>query len=326
MDPKHLQKFQTLLKEPFESGSVLYFMIPNSFDPKQELTVNSTSVGKVVKGTSANVDPPVGAVDLHTHPVGAYEKERCVWGWPSGEDVRELVRYGLKGTVAHFVVTLEGVYVMQVSPCVLKMIKNISSDRIRGMLLCLLEIYFRSLHRFRCEECSEWCKKHGKKMDPGFFLDQINHFTVDSLSYPIMYFGNSIETIPIKKWIGGQQSVHNGKWVDDVDIFDIGPNGQPKQVILEKDNRKELLRYLPKIIKEVKRPGCMETKWTQDGSGHWDKNWFHVSFFPTGKIPTFKISFDDVEGRCVPAQILFDSVDKKKLFPMKSRVVHKKKK
>ncbi len=80
-----------------------------------------------VKGGKDSVNAPLGILNFHTHPISCYLQEDTVWGWPSGEDVRESILFGLRGSFAHAIPSVEGVYIFQTNPCVLRSLSNMES-------------------------------------------------------------------------------------------------------------------------------------------------------------------------------------------------------
>ena len=56
-----------------------------------------------MNGASDSVQAPEGIANFHTHPISCYVGEGTVWGWPSGEDIRETFLFGMKGSVVHLV-------------------------------------------------------------------------------------------------------------------------------------------------------------------------------------------------------------------------------
>ena len=47
------------------------------------------------KGASDWVHTPLSAINFHTHPRFLYKREGVRWGWPSGEDLRECILFGM---------------------------------------------------------------------------------------------------------------------------------------------------------------------------------------------------------------------------------------
>jgi hypothetical protein len=100
-------------------------------------------------GSTTSVKTPNALVNFHTHPLSAYQQNTSVYGWPSGEDFREAIRFSLKGNHTHVVFTLEGIYLVQIHPTFISFLKKIDSSDIRGGLICAIEEYFKELHYYR---------------------------------------------------------------------------------------------------------------------------------------------------------------------------------
>ena len=133
------------------------------------------------QGTADSVYTPNNVINFHTHPVSAYKNAETVWGWPSGEDIRETIKFALNGNKAHLVFTVEGVYSIQVSPCKLKIMKKDLDDQERGVLIFLIEEYFKTTHNFR--GTTEVNNLATKKIfiNPYSFVDFVNTFDIENL-------------------------------------------------------------------------------------------------------------------------------------------------
>ena len=131
------QVFLELLNNVEVSGVI----VCNSNDDVVDFTRN--------KGTKDSVLTPNHVINYHTHPISAYNEGETTWGWPSGEDVRETMKFALAGNKAHLVFTVEGLYTMQVSPCKIKKIKELLTPDQIGVLIFLIEEYFKTTHNFR---------------------------------------------------------------------------------------------------------------------------------------------------------------------------------
>ena len=107
------------------------------------------NVEKPSGGGKDSVKAPDTLVNFHTHPVSCYLDEKTIIGWPSGEDMRESVHFGLRGNAAHLVLTMEGTYVIQVNPQLLKVLKKMETNFDRGLAISCMESYFKATHAFR---------------------------------------------------------------------------------------------------------------------------------------------------------------------------------
>jgi hypothetical protein len=66
-------------------------------------------------GEEENVDAVWSRYNFHTHPKKAYENQGVVRGWPSSQDFVGFLLLDNE-TIFHTVVTLEGIYVISLSP------------------------------------------------------------------------------------------------------------------------------------------------------------------------------------------------------------------
>lgn len=255
------------------------------------IKIYSDGSSKVVNKNTGNKDSvstPNHVINFHTHPINAYNQGKTVWGWPSGEDIRETVKFALSGNKAHLVVTVEGIYSIQVNPCKIKKLKNMDSNRSRGILIFLMEEYFKCTHNLRCHEEVNNFHKKNIKINPYTYVNYLNHFNIESLfinkkvileNNKLINNDNStiipnngfieisedtINLLPINKYIT----------VDDLDnIYSINNEGLEMSKI--KISIPELLTEIKSIIKYFEIKKCT-TVWNNDPG-----KWFYVNFFPT---------------------------------------------
>jgi hypothetical protein len=157
-------------------------------------------------GESHAVMTPNNVINFHTHPLNAYKEADCVWGWPSGEDIRESIKFSLAGNKAHLVFTCEGLYTIQVSPCKLKKIKERLNDQERGVLIFLIEEYFKSTHAFRSSDEVNDLYSNNIQINPYSFVDFANKFDIENLNIP-RQSNIQIETVPISE--SGHTGIHS---------------------------------------------------------------------------------------------------------------------
>jgi hypothetical protein len=121
-------------------------------------------------------------INYHTHPLSAYNDGKTVWGWPSGEDIRESIKFALSGNKSHIVFSVEGIYVLQVNSCKIEKIKKLT-DVERGVLVFLIEEYFKCTHNFRCINDINMVAKgnDGKLIHPQTYVNYLNNFDLSNL-------------------------------------------------------------------------------------------------------------------------------------------------
>ena len=80
-------------------------------------------------GQNDSVMTPTGLINFHTHPKSIYISEGTKYGWPSGEDMAQVIQFSKLNTLRHIVFTVEGAYIIKVNKKVsvyhVKMIENI---------------------------------------------------------------------------------------------------------------------------------------------------------------------------------------------------------
>jgi hypothetical protein len=136
---------------------------------------------KTEKGSADSVYTPNDVINFHTHPISAYNQGDTVWGWPSGEDIRETMKFALAGNKAHLVFSVEGLYTIQVSPCKIRKMKELLDDEERGILVFIIEEYFKTTHNFRgVQEVNDLAKKN-IFINPYSYVDFVNTFDLVNL-------------------------------------------------------------------------------------------------------------------------------------------------
>lgn len=136
-------------------------------------------------GDGMSVKSPDSSANFHTHPLACYEggdskkkKDQCIWGWASGEDMRESVVFSMRGNLIHLIFALEGVYGIQCNPYIIDMFKKEFSDNMRGMIVCVIENYFKFTHGFR--NCV-YNESKNKICTPYDWIIFANNFKLDNL-------------------------------------------------------------------------------------------------------------------------------------------------
>lgn len=181
----HMAELYDHLYDNKENGGELII----DFDNKTTSKVITTHSGQ-----TDSVDSPDSIFNWHSHPINCYKQEKTIWGWLSGEDIRESIIYGFRGSACHFVPSLEGLYTIQPNPCVITNLLNIENivdkneydiklgkmdwgDFLRGFIILSIEIYFRSSHIFRTTEFI----KNNSNIGPDDFAKFANSFKLSNL-------------------------------------------------------------------------------------------------------------------------------------------------
>ena len=84
-------------------------------------------------------------ISFHTHPITAYIQAQCVYGHPSGDDIREFVRLSTSGALNHGVFAVEGFYLVQVHPRMVRYMQKLSNEN-RSIVLDAIYHYFKIYH------------------------------------------------------------------------------------------------------------------------------------------------------------------------------------
>lgn len=119
--------------------------------PKNKESCEITGFRKA-KGSSDWVHTPLSDINFHTHPHFLYDRENVRWGWPSGEDLRECMLFGMSPRhLFHVVFTKEGLYTIQTTPCFRKFITGLKPEQ-AGIVISVLESVFKSTHNLRTRD------------------------------------------------------------------------------------------------------------------------------------------------------------------------------
>jgi len=270
---------------------------------------NVTHVDKN-EGDSGSVYTPNNVINYHTHPINAYRHGKTAFGSPSGEDYRETLKFALAGNKAHLVFTVEGLYTIQVSPCKIKKIKEMSSDIDRGILIFLIEEYFKTTHNFRCVDELNDLYSNNININPYSFVDFSNTFDLpniladkqatfkDSINIDLNKTGHTginspenkklytkIDNIPISKIPNiGFPSIVGDYIVTMPANKTIGPDDLENLRKIDANGNEfasgdlkihEIIERMKKIAKEFDSVPC-SIEWNSKPN-----RWFFVNFFPT---------------------------------------------
>lgn len=181
-----VQKLYPFLLDNKENAGEFYLDIKNK---------KTTDEVSIVPGQKDSTVSPLAMVNYHAHPSQCYISEKCVYGFPSGEDGRESVIFGLKGNITHVIPAIEGFYVYQVNPCILQSLINLQIDKskipenfyklikkydinnfYRGLIITCIEVALRAGHAFRI---IKFCTKYNfHAID---YLKYINNFRISDI-------------------------------------------------------------------------------------------------------------------------------------------------
>ena len=286
------------LKKNHEISGVIVFD-----DNNRVIGLNKT------KGDSESVYTPNNVINFHTHPVSAYNNGQTVWGWPSGEDIRESIKFALAGNRAHLVFSVEGLYTIQFSPCKIKKMKELLSDEERGALIFVIEEFFKSTHNFRGTEEVNKLAKRGILINPYSYVDFVNTFDLSNLLNEKTVTHREVPTESIKSightGIHGNENVNvysfgdskfsripnigfpnvegsrirNETMDDYIDTSDLKEarkiDDRGEEVGFKIKNIKQLRTILKSVFEKFQQTQC-EIEWNNNKNA-----WFFVNFFPS---------------------------------------------
>jgi len=140
-----------LLLEQHEFGGIIEFEDNNCRIVDGEKVCDKLYTNhSIEKGSSNAVSTPLGRVNFHTHPLHCYISGNVIWGWPSGEDMGQCIRFAQMGNLYHIIFSLEGTYVIVVN----KRLVNLTPANIYN-----IETIFKLTHKYR------WYKNFEKASD-----------------------------------------------------------------------------------------------------------------------------------------------------------------
>ena len=117
-------------------------------------------------------------ISFHTHPTDAYIDAKCVYGHPSGDDIREFTRLAGYGALNHGVFALEGFYLVQIHPKFIKYVMKQSKENIQHILNGLY-LYFRDFHGQR-----SYSNVKKTNYTPRIFVEACNKFKLQDMNLP----------------------------------------------------------------------------------------------------------------------------------------------
>lgn len=268
-------------------------------DGRCDIKIMSDSVLKELnKGNSTSVKTTDGYFNFHTHPFPCYDGEKTVWGWPSGEDMRECVGFSLRGNLFHMIYTLEGIYTVQVNPNFLSFLQNdemmkyampdsrLPPGIVRGTLVSLIESYFRATHGHRTKKYNSKFGKHSNKNEYGICLPQdwinyTNNFTFENL-YDIQE-NKCSAILPCNSF--PEYSNHHSGTIDlqtflqkyGVEVYDMDTKGVIRDGEKYKDN---VYNYLMTNINSITNFLQRIPNLLSYGDETWEPGqWFHTRIF-----------------------------------------------
>lgn len=234
-------------------------------------------LGQIKSGHTASVKVENGICNFHTHPYFCYTgmgepDDATIWGWPSGEDIRETLVFALRGNLIHLVITLEGIYSIEVNPYIIQILKEIQDSNIKGYIISFIEHYFKATHGFRC---CDYNTNQRKKCTPKDWVIFANEFTLNNFYLRSKDAGKCTKSLPCSGFPDYDDNYrkvsHDYKKINPKHISDYALDGHKLRVIshskTEKHKKKQTIEdYIPRF---------------SIAKGSWKKGqWFKVKFIP----------------------------------------------
>ena len=149
LDAKFVATIKKALRnDKDEIAGVLLF---SNTECKDDICNKKLTNHKINRGDGSSVYTPDGLINFHTHPDSCYEAEEAVFGWPSGEDIAQVMRFAKTGNLIHIVFSREGAYVIKVNKILIP--KDIK----------ILEKIFKMTHVYRSKDQSKQKKDFSNK-------------------------------------------------------------------------------------------------------------------------------------------------------------------
>lgn len=138
-----INKKNGLLFKPYESAGKIEFedTACKVIDNEKVCNKTMTTTLKFRNGNADSVLTPMAVINYHTHPLDCYIEGETIWGWPSGEDLKQCIQFAKGGNVCHIIFAIEGTYIIDINKSVLKYMTEEIEDRI--------ELLFQITHNFR---------------------------------------------------------------------------------------------------------------------------------------------------------------------------------
>lgn len=193
LDPKFVKEIKEYISKGKTevAGDILF---KDTGDCKNDIcNKRSTPKYKIHSGDNDSVMTPTGLINFHTHPQSIYTSEETMYGWPSGEDMAQVIQFAKMNTLRHIVFTVEGAYIIKVNKKVsvyhAKMIENV---------LKFTHIY-RSLDQKK--QIKDFRKDFGVsgRTTVAMWLNLVNNLTLNKLYKYYNLFNTNKRKVPTKK-------------------------------------------------------------------------------------------------------------------------------
>lgn len=182
---KHINQIYTHMYGKYEYTGEIKL----DFDSKNSSSVVSNP------GKEWGAIKPYALVKWHTCSINSYFINNTVWGWPFAAHIRSSLIWGLRGTECYILSSVDGIYTVQINPCVITSLLNVDkmvrkkdypnikvSDAdwgnfLRGFVIQTIELYFTSAHIFAY---AQFLKKY-QHITAYDFVKFANIFTISNI-------------------------------------------------------------------------------------------------------------------------------------------------
>lgn len=151
VEDKVIKEVYATLGDETESSGKLHFYNKAGSDLMKAKVVHEKDI---IRGDSDSVVTPMGIATYHTHPYDCYLTEKVIWGWPSGEDISQVLVWALGGNLIHVVFSAEGPYILEVNPCSVVFLKGLTNV-MRGALVHWIMKIGQATHELRSHEVNQ---------------------------------------------------------------------------------------------------------------------------------------------------------------------------
>jgi len=281
---------------------------------------NVVKFNSMNKGDNYSVKTKDGYCNFHTHPLSCYLGEKTIWGWPSGEDMRETIRFMLYGNVIHLIFTIEGVYTVQVNPNYISTLRsNKITNQERGLLVSLIETYFKSTHGFRNIEYNyKKCKKerdHKAICFPSDWVTFANNFRLNNIISQSNKCTKNLSCAGIPNYDTVSGNITMEQYITDyeMDCYTMDPKGKIKNG--RNKNYNTVLTSLKKHISAFNNTYHNIKGWKR---GQWFKVSFYENKFDGKGMITGNKHLHTIEGM---KRMLFEIKSNPKLLSFPSKPI-----
>ncbi len=245
------------------------------------------NLGGMNRGSTSSVKANNDVCNFHTHPLYCYEgmgttdpNNKTLYGWVSGEDFRETICFALNGNLIHLVFAMEGVYSIQVNPSFTKILSELDGFK-RGLVISLIEEYFKATHGFRNITYNQRLVNNGGKMIvPQDWIDCVNNFTLNAIlekGTPTRMCGIPKKGFPEANFTKGKPECMD--WDKFKSYYEEGPSLYEFHFD-EKKNKYRHGREIKSSEVTVSKIKSLCTKFNQPFRNWKSGKWFNVQFSP----------------------------------------------